>query len=350
VTVYLSPPDNNRSYAVAADWLELLALSKASGIASSEDLSEAADILFDPAAEDDLASNDYNPDIVNHETETAMDAIFDEVGFRADCLGEKYPFRASFSERRLRLERKALDTDQTLVAAHNIYVTCLLMSCVRFNLLDIKSAGVSENDIGDHFQILATAAAAGYVGGDAYLFGHPRPDQTSMLDAVGKLTNLINAGVPSQTRPAGTSVAAKDGGIDVVAWRDHIDRRPSKAVLFGQCASGKNWPGKSVLGYANDFRQYFERFLSHHWLPALFVPFQIYAEKERAHALKTELDRSAFYLAQEGSMGVIIDRLRLVHWASAIWDQLPAAANEALSDVTAIWNWRDQALGAARAA
>lgn len=350
MTAYLSAPDTNRSYAIAADWLELLALSRASGVSSSQDLSEAADILFDSAAEDESAIVEDDLDIVNLESEASMDAAFEEIGFRHKCLGDKYPFEVTFTERRLRMQRKSLSSDTVLAAAHDIYITCLLMSCVRFDLLDAKAAGVSELEIGNHFQVLATAAAAGYIGGDAYLFGHPRPDQTSMLEAVGKLSKLINAGVPVKVRPAGTSVAAKDGGIDVVAWRDHNDFRPSKAILFGQCASGKNWTGKSVDGYVKELRHYFDRFISENWLPALFVPFQIYTEHEHANTLRNDTDRAAYYLSKESSMGIIIDRLRLVHWASDIWEQLPIASSEALKDVSAVWYWRDQALKAAKVA
>ena len=350
MSAYLSAPDNNRSYAIAADWLELLALSRTSGVSSSQDLNVAADILFDPAAEDESVIVEDDLDIVNLESEASMDAVFEEIGFRHKCLGEKYPFDVSFSERRLRMQRKSVNSDAMLAAAHDIYVTCLLMSCIRFGLLDAQAAGVSEHEIGTHFQVLATAAAAGYIGGDAYLFGHPRPDQTSMLEAVSKLSRLINAGVPVKVRPTGTSLAAKDGGIDVVAWRDHNDFRPSKVVLFGQCASGKNWTGKPVDGYVKELRHYFDRFISENWLPALFVPFQIYTEHEYANLLRNDTDRAAYYLSKESSMGVIIDRLRLVHWASVIWEQLPAASSEALADVGAVWGWRDQALIAAKAA
>lgn len=350
MTVNLNAPDTNRSYAIAADWLELLALSRLSGVSSSVDLNEAADILSDPATEDDLAFRSDDLDILNIETEAALDAVFDEVGFRVDCLGAKYPFRVSFEDRRLRMERNTPSADFALNSAHDIYITCLLMSCVRFGLLDAEKAGVSVAAIGTHFQVLATAAAAGYIGGDAYLFGHPRPDATPMLDAVQKLSELLKAGTPVNSRPVGMSKSAKDGGIDVVAWRDHADQRPSKAVLFGQCASGRNWPGKSVAGYTKEFRHYFSRFVSEHWLPALFVPFPIYAEKERTHELRTETDRAAFYLTQESSMGVIIDRLRLVHWACEVWGNPPSAANEALADINEVWDWRDQALAAARAA
>ena len=351
MTVNLRAPDSNRSYAVAADWLELLAFSRRSGVSSSIDLNEAAaNILYDPAMEDDTADVDTDPDILDVGREEALDAAFEEVGFRAECLGDRYPFKVSFENRRLRMQRIEPSADPALGLAHDIYGTCLLMSCIRFGLLDLRNTGVSAEVIGTHFQVLATAAAAGYVGGDAYLFGHPRPDQISMLDAVLKLSDLLNAGTPVKVRPPGISKFAKDGGIDVVAWRDHADRRPAKAVLFGQCASGKNWPGKSVKGYANEFRHYFDRFVTENWLPALFVPFPIYAEQEQTHGLHTEIDRAAYYLTKESSMGVIIDRLRLVHWASEVWSNPLKATKEALSDINDVWNWRDQALAAARAA
>lgn len=350
MTVNLRAPDTNRSYSIAADWLELLALSRSSGVSSSIDLNGATDILFDPASGDDSSPLTDDLDILNVQTEAALDAVFEEVGFRVDCLGDRYPFRVSFDERRLKMELVASSGDSAIKLSHDIYETCLLMSCVRFGLLDAQKAGLPVQEIGTHFQILATVAAAGYVGGDAYLFGHPRPDETSMLDAVKRLSDLLKSGMPVSSRPDGMSAFAKDGGIDVVAWRDHADQRPSKAVLFGQCASGRNWQGKSVNGPAKELRHYFSRFVSEHWLPALFVPFPIYAEKERAHLLATEVDRAAFYLTQESSMGVIIDRLRLVHWACEAWGNLRSSAAEALTDVNAVWNWRDQALTAAKAA
>lgn len=346
----LSSPDANRSYAVAADWLELLALSRASGISTTQDLNEGADILFDPAAEDQAKPVDDDLDIFDIENEEALDAVFDEIGFRHSCLGEQYPFEVIFEERRLRLQRKEKAVDLSVAAAHDIYSACLLMSCVRFGLLDAEAAGVSEEPIGDHFQVLATAAAAGYVAGDAYLFGHPRPDETTMIKAVQRLAQLVGAGVAAEGRPDGLSKFAKDGGIDVVAWRHHVDMRPSKLILFGQCASGKNWPGKSVDGYVNELKHYFTRFVTQHWLPAIFVPFQIYTEKENAHVLTNNDERAAYYLTKESSMGIIIDRLRLVHWASSIWVQLPTSASEALADVSEVWKWRDLALDAARAA
>ena len=349
MTVNLNAPDSNRSYAIAADWLELLALSRVSGVSTSIDINESGDILSDPAMEDAESAGD-DLDILNVATEAATDAVFDEIGFRVECLGEKYPFRVSFEDRRFRMQLVAPGSDDALNSAHDIYITCLLMSCVRFGLLDAGKSGVSVEEIGTHFQVLATVAAAGYMGGDAYLFGHPRPDSTPLLNAVQRLSELIRAGTPVSSRPSGMSMSAKDGGIDVVAWRDHADQRPSKAVMFGQCASGRNWPGKSVTEYVKEFRHYFSRWISEHWLPAIFVPFPIYAEKERSHALQTETDRAAYYLARESSVGVIIDRLRLVHWACEVWGNPPDAANEALADISKVWDWRDQALAAARAA
>ena len=41
-----------------------------------------------------------------------------------------------------------------------------------------------------------------------------------------------------------SSLASKDGGVDVVAWHDFPDGLPGKLLLFGACASGKDWEDK----------------------------------------------------------------------------------------------------------
>jgi hypothetical protein len=103
------------------------------------------------------------------------------------------------------------------------------MSAVRGGLIDARAAGIPvDPTIGNLFQICATIAAAGYMHGDAYWFGHPRPDETSLLQAVETLSTLLRRGSPAAVAPTGETRLAKDGGVDVVAWRDHHDNRPAK--------------------------------------------------------------------------------------------------------------------------
>jgi hypothetical protein len=230
-----------------------------------------------------------------------------------------------------------------------IYIACLFMSAIRSGLLDAKTAGIpTDPAIGNLFQICATLAAAGYVSGDAYWFGHPRPDETPLLDAVKELTRLVGVGTARLQRPQGETKFAKDGGIDVVAWRDHQDRRPSKLILYGQCASGANWEGKPVKGKVDRLDSYYTLPPSKHWTPALFTPFPLYMDKENAHDLCGEGERCGFYRQYEAEMGVIIDRSRIVVWAVEALRNVGPSAKEAADRLPELFEWSDAALGITR--
>lgn len=95
------------------------------------------------------------------------------------------------------------------------------------------------------FEELSAAAAGSYLGVSqtAVVFGAPRRDLPSgFRDAVNELVKRIGEGNGCANRPdVGNS---KDDGLDIVAWKEFPDKRPSKLILFGQCATGKNWKRK----------------------------------------------------------------------------------------------------------
>lgn len=225
------------------------------------------------------------------------------------------------------------------------------MSAVRSGLLNAKVGKIKVDPvIGNLFQICATIAAAGYVKGDAYWFGHPRPDETSMLEAVATLAGLLKQGKVALQAPLGETRFAKDGGIDVVAWRDHHDGRPAKLILYGQCASGMNWDGKPVGPKVDRMDGYYTDTPSKHWLPALLTPFPLYMDKENGHGLQTEEARKGFYRRNEAEMGVIIDRLRVVRWCiEGLRDPQPSM-QVAVDNLGDLFEWGRAAREAARMA
>jgi hypothetical protein len=226
-----------------------------------------------------------------------------------------------------------------------------MMSAVKSGLLDAKAAALrADPHIGNLFQICATVAAAGYVAGDAYWFGHPRPDKTTFLQAVEQLVEQIGSGEPRSHAPKGATRYAKDCGVDVIAWRSHHDGYPAKTVLYGQCAAGMNWDGKSVIGKVKRLNNYCTLSPTEHWLPALLCPFPLYMEKENAHGLWTSDDIAGFYRDNESEMGVILDRLRVVLWAVEALRSLLPGARAAARQLPKLYQWRDEALIAARAA
>ena len=95
------------------------------------------------------------------------------------------------------------------------------------------------------FEELSAAAAARYLGDSktAVVFGWPRRKlPKSFRDAVVALADLLREGKGCEER-AGLN-RLKDDKLDVVAWREFPDRKPSKLILFGQCAVGRHWKNK----------------------------------------------------------------------------------------------------------
>lgn len=353
MTRHLSAPNIQGSYVVAADWLELLALSRPERFATDADLTQPAAILADraaPLAPEDVEEGE-DPDIVDPATERALNAVFEEIAHRQRTLGSYYPFSVEAAPRRLRLSPKPRSQAELVRSGRAIYVSCLMMSAVKSGLVDAKGAKLrSDPHIGNLFQICATVAAAGYVAGDAYWFGHPRPDKTPLLKAVEKLVAYLESGEARQAAPPGAARLAKDLGVDLIAWRAHNDGLPGKTVIYGQCAAGSNWDGKAVEGKVKVLNLYCSTTPTDHWLPALFCPFPLYMEKENAHELWTAEDRAGFYRLKEAEMGVIVDRLRVVGWAVEALRRLRPGARAAAQHLPKLYDWCDEALVAARAA
>ncbi|MXX96966.1 MAG: hypothetical protein F4065_09545 [Rhodothermaceae bacterium] len=96
------------------------------------------------------------------------------------------------------------------------------------------------------FEELSAAAAGRYLGDSktCLVFGFPRSDlPKGFRDAVNRLVEFLNEGKACRSRRGLDEV--KDDGLDVVAWREFPDRKASKLILFGQCATGQHWQKKA---------------------------------------------------------------------------------------------------------
>ena len=92
------------------------------------------------------------------------------------------------------------------------------------------------------FESVASTALQTYLGGDSFRFGFPREDPDQPIKTA--LENLEQrTGDPlSPTYPV--KATDKDLGLDVVGWKDFLDGRASKVLVYMQCATGENWHGK----------------------------------------------------------------------------------------------------------
>ncbi len=277
---------------VLADWLELSALIAADRDSSRGDLEGALRV----AGLGEISNDE--------QVEAAILNVFTELETRAAAAGAAYPFRIEGGILRLKSSWKD----------YTAYCFCLLLS--YFGLPEKKTAPIL-------FQELSCLAAKNYLKGRVVGFGFPRKElPRKFSEAVSALCTLLGEG--GQFKKEQRVLFRKDDTLDLVAWVDFVDRLPSKIIMFGQCAAGKNWEEKISELDAEAFCKL--------WmlnppistvLRSFFVPHRINSVRWEFYALKT---------------GVLFDRYRIAHWAQSSANDLAIHAEWAekrLKDVVA---------------
>lgn len=316
----ISPPSPTDTRSVLADWLELQTLLDARGISTQASLLSVMDILEDDAADPDLVDAEtgevLDEAILEGERQQFVDVTFEELHYRQQTLGESYPFVVNMM--RYRLERRA--DESTKHPGQVVYLFCLLSSAIRERKFQPQGAlSQAERDIADAFQICACLAAGGYLNGDVSSFGFPRATGTNFLTALRQTFARFGFGAvrANDDIPDGLPTSLKDGGIDVIAWRDHPDGMPGKLYLIGQCASGRNWKDKSVLEYIRQLHgSWFTHRPAEHSTPAMFIPFPFHHDIDERAGPYLEAVKNSFS-HEESRFGIIFDRLRITHFANA---------------------------------
>jgi hypothetical protein len=308
----LLSPTANDTRSSLADWLELQALFSARRLASRGDLINAFDIADDERegrfSFDTEAGEELDQGILE-ETQTALvENVFDELEFRATCLGSSYPFIVDSHRRTVRAEFLA-----EIQYGQVVYTFCLLATALREKVvsgLDEQDQTIRQLEL--LFQVCACLAAGGYFGGEVSSFGFPRAEGNAFLPALKTAYDRFGYGDVRIEAEEGNPHATKDGGIDVIAWRDHPDRLPAKLYSLGQCASGKNWKQKPVASEFGQFHgTWFTTWPATFCVPALYIPFLIHDElTEPANDSYVNV-RARHVAFHERKFGVIFDRLRI---------------------------------------
>ncbi len=219
--------------------------------------------------------------------------------------------------------------DVRIRAARTCYLFCLLTSTIRDARITGNIAALRQS-MANHFQAIATDAAAGVLNGQAISFGFPRPSGLGFRAALVEASRQMRLGRPLETPPLHSKRQEKDAGIDVIAWRDFRDGRPSKLVLLGQVASGHNWKEKSVKNDTYRFFGWFSERPSEHYIPSVFIPFPLHHECQVQAGVTFEDVAVANAYHLERGFGIIVDRLRIVETAAARL----AEAHDGTSDST----------------
>lgn len=244
-----------------------------------------------------------------------LENVFEELEFRSACLGESYPF--AIDARRL-VVRTAF-AENAVHAGQVAYAFCLLATALRErSIAGIEELPETEQEMALLFQVCACLAAGGYFGGAVCSFGFPRQEGNAFLPALQAAYRRFGHGDVKTAIEAGHPSAIKDGGIDVIAWRDHPDRLPAKLYSLGQCASGKSWKQKPVVSEVAQFHgTWFTTHPAVYWIPALYIPFLVHDEIDEPAHESFAVVRTRTVAYHERKFGVIFDRLRIAHHAAA---------------------------------
>ena len=223
--------------------------------------------------------------------ETAA-GIRTEIEYRSRHARGEYPFRFRGSS----LERRGGSSGLSA----STYAFCLMLSAISWE--DKKVRGYFPERI---FEEVSCQAAEAYLGGKSLRFGWPRKGGGIPSDfgqAVARLCKRIGEG--DGYCDCDATGEEKNAGLDVVAWRP-VDDRPGKLVLFGACATGRNWESKlgelHPLSFCNT---YFRRPITLAPAKAFFTPQVVPQRRWRRYT---------------GDAGMLFDRCRL----SRLVPQLP---------------------------
>jgi len=238
------PPTLSDTRSTRADWVEWATLSSPDRNVSAVELRS----LLDREDSIDALSDQREPDgdvldaVLSQEgaveesvqCEAAANETFDEIYARSVACGTGYPFDVQIESIQRRDDTQA-----------SVYVFMLLLSLLGAKTTDEHEDGTKL------FEEVSAAALREYLrwrDGDEALvqtrvFGFPRRQtKDSFAAALDALCSKLGEGGGHKNRPDTND--QKDAALDVAVWRCFPDGRVGKHILFGQCATGRNWQGK----------------------------------------------------------------------------------------------------------
>ena len=280
------PPLFTDSPSDLLDHMEFCALTDPDGNASASQL--RSDLAITGSL-DAMAEDEVDDRIIAENIEGILDAALTEAELRiAACGPNGYPFS---------LERTTLLRSAS--SMESVYAFLLLLSRLGKDAVEDTNGAKLFEDVCAH----AVAVYLGGVPAQSHVFGFPR--RIGPGDFVSALVDLckkkICEGEADDKFPDANSM--KDAGLDIVVWRPLPDKRSSKLIVFGQCATGENWWGKRYELQPLDWcRTWLLK--TPHVIPtkAFFVPHSV------TDAEWAQLGYAA---------GIIFDRFRLAHLAEA---------------------------------
>ncbi|VAW43546.1 hypothetical protein MNBD_CHLOROFLEXI01-113 [hydrothermal vent metagenome] len=272
-----------------ADWMEVLALILPDKNVSYGDLSSA--LRRTGAYELNEENPEESSSLQDERIDEMCGEVFDELNRREKSASHGYPFLVQGSL----LELKTHSTWEDYVA----YVFCLCLS--YFGSLDDGVVHFPRR----LFESLSKFAAERFIDGEAVKLSPPREElPTSFEDAINEICLRIGEGDGYRKQRKDSRIRPQDDRVDIIAWKHFSDQLPSKLIIFGQCASNKNWEGWRPKLIELQPREFCEQWMQKNPSPipikSFFVPHRIDYGR---------WDYAARYA------GILFDRCRIAFWA-----------------------------------
>ncbi len=330
-------PSQTKDVLKLADWLELMALLEERGEISGGYLERQLrrSGTFNPQIEASLESEGDSESASESDDEAieqGIDNVFTELENRARAAKDAYPFSVVDSILAVRGE----------ISDYIPYTFCLCLSYFGDNVATQNKNSKDDDGLEDPddqpvfprrlFEHLSTIALANYIGGKAARFGWPRRGlPTDFGEAIQVFTGYLGEGQGFNQRDHHQS---KDRHVDIIAWKDFPDDKPSKLILMGQCATNHDaseWELKKTELWPEHFwDNYILRASVSQLIRAFFIPHRVNLDQWDIHS------RDA---------GLFFDRCRLSFFASGDTSGSRTHVDE---DFMACFEWINSSLEQAR--
>ncbi len=261
---------------VMADWAEVSCLLHRDVSLSRSEV----DRVLDQAAV-------YSP-------EATVGDIWQEISRRHDSGGSSYPVDVENAGLRW---PKGWETSPA-------YTFQLLVACLS-HYPEMRITGAKWNKTSKLFERLTNHAIGRYVGGEAANIGFPR--EGSMPKSFRECLKHVSAQMGERRgHPDDVSKDSKDEGVDSIAWRPFLDKRPGQKVILLQCAAGSDWKDKAKDVSVDTWKGY--------------VDWAVSPTKGFAFPFVCPDPQEWRRLSKEG--GILLDRLRITYLFSESPDSM----------------------------
>ncbi len=303
----LSLPKKNPTDTIQlADWLEIYALISADKNSSRGDLESAlrAASLFDPEGDEAVQGK--------------LLEVFQELEDRTKSASQAYPFR---------LEGGVLSVKDNW-EEFPTYVFCLCLS--YFGVKQRKGGKAFPRRWFEH---ISRDALTYYLGGEGLRFGSPRLKEEIPISFEGAINFACTKMKEGGSFRDGGLPDRKDDAVDIIAWKHFPDQLPGKLIVFGNCATEKDWEGskKTELAPAAFCSDWMTDMPKCEIGKSLFIPHRVERRRFVSHLKRA---------------GIIFDRCRVAYWAHFSGPISKQVDNQRWLDYQVLTEWSQQKLKA----